>query len=72
MTARPAPLPGLATDAELAAGLRVVECADCGRPLVGREARMWGRGRDCRHKLGQRDVRGPGRFEVEQEGLFGA
>lgn len=71
MTPTPAPLPGLATTAELAAGLRVVECADCHRPLTGRDARLWGRGRGCRHKHGERDVRGPGRFDVEQETLPG-
>lgn len=40
MTADPAPLPGLALPAEgLVAGLRVVVCQDCHRPLKGREAR---------------------------------
>lgn len=60
-----APLPG-----SLVAGRRVVECADCGRELTGRKARMWGRGRACRHKHG---LDGPaprtGRFEVEQDPL---
>lgn len=66
-----APLPGLATDAELAAGRRVVECQDCGRPLASQEARMWGRGPGCRRKhAGPRTVRRPGRFEVEQDELF--
>ncbi|WP_333769488.1 DUF6011 domain-containing protein [Streptomyces sp. IBSBF 2435] len=65
----PAPLPGLATDQELAAGYRVVHCAMCGHRLTGREARMRGLGEGCAHKLGLREVRGPGRFEVEQEPL---
>lgn len=69
MTAHPAPLPGLATTAELGAGRRVVECEECHRPLKGKDARMRRLGRDCAHKLGQRDVRGPGRFDVEQETL---
>lgn len=72
MTANDAPLPGLATDEELAAGRPVVECRDCGRPLTGREARAWGRGRGCRHKYGaDATVRRPGRFEVEQDGIPG-
>lgn len=67
----PAPLPGLATDEELAAGRAVVKCALCGYSLTGREARLRGVGLDCAHKLGLRTVRGPGRFEVEQDGLPG-
>jgi len=66
------PLPGLATDTELAAGVRVVECADCHRPLKGWAARLRGRGDACAHKAGERDVRGPGRFDVAQETLPGA
>lgn len=65
-----APLPGLATDAELAAGRAVVLCGMCRRPLRGREARLYGLGDGCRHKLGGGPtVRQPGRFEVEQETL---
>lgn len=71
MTPNPPPLPGLATDAELAAGVRVVECADCHRPLKDRAARLRGRGDACAHKAGERDVRGPGRFDVVQETLPG-
>ncbi|WP_328912348.1 MULTISPECIES: DUF6011 domain-containing protein [unclassified Streptomyces] len=67
-----APLPGLATDEELAAGRRVVRCGMCGRPLTGRDARLRGLGDGCRHKLGgDAAVRRPGRFEVEQDGLPG-
>ncbi|WP_328917258.1 MULTISPECIES: DUF6011 domain-containing protein [unclassified Streptomyces] len=67
-----APLPGLATDEELATGRRVVRCGMCGRPLTGREARLRGLGAGCRHKLGEdATVRRPGRFEVEQDGLPG-
>jgi hypothetical protein len=67
------PLPGLATDEELAAGRRVIRCGMCGRPLTGREARMRGMGEGCRHKLrGDPIVRRPGRFDVEQDGLFEA
>lgn len=65
-------LPGLATDAELAAGRRVIRCGMCGRPLAGREARLRGVGDGCAHKLGtDPTVRQPGRFEVEQDWLFG-
>jgi hypothetical protein len=71
MTVAPAPLPGLATDGELAAGRRVVKCGMCGRPLTNREARLYGLGDGCRHKLGGGPaVRAPGRFEVEQDGLW--
>lgn len=55
---------------EPAAPRRVVECDECHRPLTDRLARMWSLGRDCRRKRGLRDIRAPGRFEVEQEGLF--
>jgi hypothetical protein len=73
MSPDPSPLPGLATDAELAAGRRVVKCRDCGRPLVGREARSWGRGRRCRGKhVLSGTAPAPGRFEMEQETLPGA
>jgi hypothetical protein len=64
-----APLPG--TKAETA-GRRVVRCALCGRPLVAAEARRWGLGPECRHKLNPAPtVRRPGRFDVEQEALPG-
>jgi hypothetical protein len=73
MTPAPSPLPGLATGSELAAGIPVVECRDCHRPLIGREARMWGRGRRCRGKHGlYGGAPAVGRFEVEQETLPGA
>lgn len=67
----PPPLPGLATDAELAAGLRVIQCADCHRPLKDRAARLRGRGDACAHKAGERTAPGPGRFDVEQDMLPG-
>lgn len=71
-TPDPALLPGLATDGELAAGRAVVLCGMCGRPLRAREARLRGLGEGCAHKLGtDPTVRRPGRFEVEQDGLFG-
>lgn len=69
VTPTPVPLPGLATDEALAAGRRVVECGECHRPLKGRDARLRGVGAACAHKLGMRGVRGPGRFQVEQEEL---
>ena len=72
MTTSNAPLPGLATDEELAAGRSVITCADCDRELSSREARTWGRGRGCRRKHGaDGTVRRPGRFEVEQDELPG-
>jgi len=65
-----APLPGLADD-ELAARRPVVRCGMCGRRLTSREARLYGLGDGCRHKLGGGPaVRTPGRFEVEQDGLW--
>ncbi len=72
--ASPALLPGLATDEELvAAGRKVVRCGLCGRELTSREARLRGLGEGCRHKVdGGRVLRRSGRFEVEQEELFGA
>lgn len=73
MTPNPHPLPGLATDAELAAGRRVIRCGMCGRPLNDPAARLRGVGEGCWHKLRPGPVvRNPGRFEVEQETLPGA
>ena len=66
----PSPLPGLATDAELGAGRRVVRCGMCGRPLTGR-ARLRGLGDDCAHKLGERTAPAVGRFPAAQDGLPG-
>lgn len=63
----PAPLPGL----EPTEGRAVVPCRLCGHPLTAREARLWGLGRDCRRKLGLDTAPGIGRFDVEQDGLFG-
>lgn len=71
MPTDPQPLPGLLPDAEpLAVGPRRVTCRLCGHPLTDRASRRWGVGRDCRRKLHARGIRGPGRFDVEQDGLF--
>lgn len=68
----PAPLPGLATEGELAATRAVVRCGMCHRPLTSREARLYGAGEGCRRKLGgDPTVRRPGRFDVEQDELPG-
>lgn len=65
-----APLPGLATDDELAAGRHVIRCGMCGRPLVDRASRLRGVGEGCRHKLDQAPtVRRPARFDVPQDEL---
>jgi hypothetical protein len=70
MTPDPSPLPGLATDDEIAAGRTLVRCGVCGRPLRGRDARLRGVGAGCRHKLDAGPTaRRPGRFEVEQDTL---
>ena len=65
----PAPLPGFD---EPAAGRSRVTCRMCGRPLRGREARMWGLGEDCRAKLAMRAAPRPPAHEVEQDTLPGA
>ncbi|MEU7240285.1 DUF6011 domain-containing protein [Streptomyces sparsogenes] len=65
----PAPLPGL--DAP-AAGRSRITCRMCGRPLRGREARMWGLGEGCRDKLRVRTAPLPPEHQVEQETLPGA
>jgi hypothetical protein len=71
VTTNPDPLPlPLDADAELR-GPRRVYCRLCGRPLRGREARLWGLGDDCRAKLQERSAPKPGRHEVEQETLPG-
>ncbi|MFJ2630885.1 DUF6011 domain-containing protein [Streptomyces sp. NPDC087422] len=67
MTPAPAPLPGLPET--VAAGLRVVRCGLCGHPLKDAVSRRRGMGDDCRRKLGERTVRGPGRFQIEQDTL---
>jgi len=69
LTDRPAPLPGLVED--LVAGRRAVRCRVCGHPLTGRTARRIGVGGDCAAKPGVRTTPRVGRFEVEQDGLFG-
>lgn len=69
MTADPAPLPGL--DDEPVEGRSRVTCRMCGRPLRGRQARMWGLGEDCREELRIRTAPQPAEREVEQETLPG-
>lgn len=69
--AEPEPLPGYEED-EVADGRRPrVACRLCGRPLVDREARLWGLGEECRAKLGERTAPLPPEVEVEQEALPG-
>lgn len=67
----PLPLPGAATEVP-GEGRRRVLCRLCGRPLTGREARLWALGEDCRRKLAERTAPRPGAFDVEQDGLFDA
>lgn len=43
----------------------------CGRPLTGREARLWALGDDCRAKLQERTAPRPARSEVGQDTLPG-
>ncbi|MDF3287992.1 DUF6011 domain-containing protein [Streptomyces silvisoli] len=50
---------------------RRVSCRLCGRPLTGREARLWGLGEGCRAKLAERGAPRPPRAEVEQDALPG-
>jgi hypothetical protein len=50
---------------------RRVNCRVCGRPLTGREARLWGLGDGCRAKLAERGAPRPPRTEVEQDMLPG-
>jgi hypothetical protein len=73
MPADPTPLPGLfpvASTESPAEGRRRVLCSVCNAPLSGREARLWGMGRDCRAKLGLRTGPRQDGHEVEQDGLF--
>lgn len=46
-----------------------VTCRLCGRPLYGRQARLWGLGDDCRAKLAERAAPRPGGFDIEQDTL---
>ncbi|MCQ4084514.1 DUF6011 domain-containing protein [Streptomyces sp. RB6PN25] len=70
MTAEPStPLP--LEDPPEPDGRRRVTCALCGRPLTGREARLWGLGDGCRAKLAERTAPQPGRFDVEQDTIPG-
>ncbi|MDT0321739.1 DUF6011 domain-containing protein [Streptomyces millisiae] len=48
-----------------------VTCRLCGRPLHGREARLWGLGPDCRAKLALRQAPRPPERPVEQDPLPG-
>lgn len=58
-----APLP-LPTEPE---GRPRIYCRLCGRPLTGRQARLWRLGDDCRTKLAERTAPTPGAFEAEQD-----
>ncbi|PWI44549.1 DUF6011 domain-containing protein [Streptomyces sp. ICBB 8177] len=61
-----------ADDAEpRAEGRRRVTCRVCGRPLHGRQARLWGLGDDCRAKLAQRTAPRPPAHEADQDPLPG-
>ncbi len=67
-----APYPTLPLDeGEEPAGRRRVTCRLCGRPLTGREARLWGLGDGCRAKLAERGAPRPPRAEVDQDMLPG-
>jgi hypothetical protein len=70
VTENATPLPGSATDADLAAGRAVVECRECHRPLSDPAARLLGWGEDCALKLGIRSAPRPNRFPAAQDGLF--
>ncbi|MFI1336000.1 DUF6011 domain-containing protein [Streptomyces sp. NPDC020845] len=65
----PITLPGLVE--EPSAPRRRVTCRMCGRPLRGREARLWGLGDECRAKLAVRSAPRPPARDVEQEMLPG-
>ncbi|WP_435837662.1 DUF6011 domain-containing protein [Streptantibioticus parmotrematis] len=52
-------------------GRRRVTCRVCGRPLHGRQARLWGLGDDCRAKLAQRAAPRPPVHEADQDPLPG-
>ncbi|MEU5024701.1 MULTISPECIES: DUF6011 domain-containing protein [Streptomyces] len=65
----PTTLPGLVE--EPSAPRRRVTCRMCGRPLRGREARLWGLGDECRAKLAVRSAPRPPAHDVEQETLPG-
>lgn len=65
----PMPLP-LDASAE-PRGRRRVRCRMCGRPLYGRQARLWALGDDCRAKLQERTAPRPARSDVAQDALPG-
>ncbi|MGW7350917.1 DUF6011 domain-containing protein [Streptomyces sp. NPDC054784] len=65
MTAPPPPLP----DSVPVEGRRHV-CRMCGHPLRDRVSLRWGLGPDCRRKMRLRYAADPGRFTVQQDGLF--
>lgn len=69
LTAPSAALPGLGE--EPLAARRRVTCRMCGRPLRGREARLWGLGDECRAKLAMRGAPKPPAHDVEQDTLPG-
>jgi hypothetical protein len=53
-------------------GRPLVQCALCSEPLEASESRRWALGPRCRRKLGLTSGPGLGRFDVPQDGLFGA
>ncbi|MEU5609125.1 DUF6011 domain-containing protein [Streptomyces sparsogenes] len=65
----PVALPGLGE--EPLPARRRVTCRMCGRPLRGREARLWGLGDECRAKLAVRGAPRPPAHDVEQDTLPG-
>ncbi|MFH8370116.1 DUF6011 domain-containing protein [Streptomyces sp. NPDC018031] len=52
-------------------GRPLVRCRACGRPLRDRDARLWGLGAGCRHKLDTRTAPRLREHEVEQDTLPG-
>jgi len=66
------PLPDVEFRTQPPAERRVrVMCRMCGRPLLDRQARMWGLGDGCRQKLAVRAAPRPTGWEVTQETLPG-
>ncbi|TVL89791.1 DUF6011 domain-containing protein [Streptomyces sp. SAJ15] len=72
MTAHdPEPLPGFKDPPTPAKGRLPVTCRMCGRPLRDRDARLWGLGPGCRHKLHTRSAPRPPSHEIQQDTLPG-
>jgi hypothetical protein len=61
----------LATTAEVAAGVRVVECEECDEELHDQVSRLYRLGPCCRLKRGIRTAPGPGRFPAAQDAIPG-